>query len=127
MRGGKTLSYGHDGLNRVRTKTVPVSTDGVAGYSLLYGYDVRGLQTFAQFGSGAGVTNQYDGFGWLRSSSTTMDCTARPVTYAYDAYGVTVFVLACRCCRCAESGPRGAGTRAPVAGAAQRIWADRET
>jgi hypothetical protein len=42
-----------------------------------YGYDVRGLQTFARFSSitGTGVTNQYDGFGWLRSSSTNMDGT----------------------------------------------------
>jgi hypothetical protein len=54
--------------NRVRSKTVPVSTSGAAGYSVWYGYDVRGLQTFARFGSitGTGVTNQYDAFGWLR-------------------------------------------------------------
>ena len=47
-----------------------------------YGYDVQGLQTFARFSSttGTGVTQQYDGFGRLRSSSTNMDGTARAVT-----------------------------------------------
>ena len=82
-RDGKTITYGYDALNRVRTKTVPVSTGGVAGYSVVYGYDVRGLQTYAQFGSGAGITNQYDGFGRPRISTTNMDGVARSVEWAY--------------------------------------------
>ena len=88
-RDGKVIAYVYDGLNRVRSKTVPVSTSGAAGYSVWYGYEVRGLQTFARFASttGTGITNVYDGFGWLRSTSTNMDGTARPVTYEYDAHG----------------------------------------
>ena len=88
-RDAKTITYTYDGLNRVRSKTVPVSTSGAAGYSVWYGYEVRGLQTFARFSSisGTGITNVYDGFGWLRSSSTSMDGTARTLTYDYDAHG----------------------------------------
>ncbi len=88
-RDATTIVYGHDGLNRVRTKTVPASATGAAGYTVVYGYDVRGLQTRARFGSinGTGITNVYDGFGWLRSSTTDMDGTPRPVSYEYDAHG----------------------------------------
>ena len=88
-RDGKTITYTYDGLNRVRIKTVPVSTGGAAGYTVYYGYDPMGLQTYAGFGSstGTGITNQSDGFGRLRSSSTDMDGTARPVTSDYDSHG----------------------------------------
>ena len=52
-----------------------------------YSYDLRGLQLSARFdsASGAGVTNAYDGFGRLASSSTDMGGTARTLTYQYDA------------------------------------------
>jgi hypothetical protein len=53
-------------------------------------YDVRGLLTQARFtsDSGAGITNTYDGFGWLRSSSSNMGGTARTVNSPnYDARG----------------------------------------
>jgi RHS repeat-associated protein len=89
-RDGKTITYSYDGLNRVDVKTVPVSTDGAAGYSVHHGYDVRGLLEYARFGSdsGQGVTNTYDGFGWLRSSSSNMGGTVRAVSSPnYDAHG----------------------------------------
>lgn len=88
-RDGKTITYAYDALNRVRLKTVPVSTGGAAGYSVYYGYDVRGLQLFARFGSttGLGVTNTYDGFGGLRTSTTNVDGVTRVVTSDYDAHG----------------------------------------
>jgi YD repeat-containing protein len=88
-RDGVTITYAPDNLNRVRTKTVPASATGAAGYTVVYGYDVRGLQTRARFGAidGTGITNVYDGFGWLRSTSTTMDGTARTVSYEYDPHG----------------------------------------
>jgi RHS repeat-associated protein len=88
-RDGVSITYVPDNLNRVRTKIVPASATGAAGYTVVYGYDVRGLQTRARFGSinGAGITNVYDGFGWLRSSTTDLDGTARPVSYEYDAHG----------------------------------------
>ena len=86
-RDGRTITYSYDALNRVRVKTVPTSASGAAGYSVYHGYDVRGLLTHARFtsDSGAGVTNSYDGFGRLLTSSSNMGGTARTVTSAYDA------------------------------------------
>src|SRR3954468_3036875 len=86
-RDGVTLTYQYDDLNRLRIKTVPASASGAAGYSVFYGYDVRGLQASARFGSdsGPGIANSYDGFGRLVTSTTTMDGTARTLTSSYDA------------------------------------------
>jgi RHS repeat-associated protein len=88
-RDGSELTFQFDALNRVSQKTVPVSATGAAGYSVYYGYDLRGLQTFARFGSasGAGVTNAWDGFGRLASSATNMDGTSRVIAGQYDAEG----------------------------------------
>jgi YD repeat-containing protein len=88
-RDGKIITFAYDALNRVRLKTVPTSTSGAPGYSVHYGYDVRGLQLFARFSStsGTGVTNTYDGFGGLRSSSTNLDGVTRSVVSDYDAQG----------------------------------------
>ena len=88
-RDGKTITYSYDALNRVRLKTVPIATSGAPGYSVFYGYDVRGLQLYARFGSstGAGITNTYDGFGRLRVSSTNLGGITRSVASDYDALG----------------------------------------
>jgi RHS repeat-associated protein len=88
-RDGTTLGYQYDSLNRMTVKTVPASATGAAGYNVFYGYDLRGLQTFARFGStaGAGVDNAYDGFGRLTSTTTTMSGTARTIASQYDAAG----------------------------------------
>jgi YD repeat-containing protein len=72
-------------LNRVTAKTVPASATGAPGYTVYYGYDVRGLQTYAVFGSGQGVTSAYDGFGRLTSSTSTMGGASRTLSYQYDA------------------------------------------
>jgi RHS repeat-associated protein len=87
-RDGRTISYSYDALNRVRTKTVPTSASGAAGYSVFYGYDVRGLQLYARFSSdsGQGITNSYDGFGRLRLSSSNMGGVTRNVSSDYDAH-----------------------------------------
>lgn len=88
-RDGKTISFAYDALNRVRLKTVPTSTSGAPGYSVYYGYDVRGLQLYARFSStsGAGITNNYDSFGRLRSSSTNLNGVTRDVSSDFDAHG----------------------------------------
>ncbi|HEY7641678.1 MAG TPA: RHS repeat-associated core domain-containing protein [Steroidobacteraceae bacterium] len=82
-----TLSYQYDGLNRVTVKTVPASASGAPGYSVFYGYDMQNLQLFARFSStsGAGITNVYDGFGRLRSSTNNMASVSRALTSDYDA------------------------------------------
>jgi RHS repeat-associated protein len=85
-RDDREIDYTYDALNRVRVKTVPASVSGAPGYSVYHGYDVRGLLEYARFSSdsGQGVTNTYDGFGRLKTSSSNMGGTARTVTSDYD-------------------------------------------
>jgi RHS repeat-associated protein len=54
-----------------------------------YGYDARGQQLFARFGSvsGQGITNTWDGFGQQLTSSTDMGGVTRTFGYEYDAAG----------------------------------------
>jgi RHS repeat-associated protein len=84
-RDATTITYGYDGLNRVTSKTVPASASGAAGYSVSYGYDVQDLQLFARFGSGLGITNSYDAFGRLRSSTNNMGGVSRVLGTDYNA------------------------------------------
>lgn len=88
-RDGTTLSYTYDALNRVVQKTAPTSASGAAGYNVFYGYDLRGLQTYARFVNpgGEGIANAYDGLGRLVSSTTTIAGTSRTVGAAYDPVG----------------------------------------
>ncbi|MEI6487007.1 MAG: RHS repeat-associated core domain-containing protein [Sphingomonadales bacterium] len=88
-RDGVTITYSYDALNRQIVKTVPVSATGAAGYAVYYGYDLRGLQLFARFGSttGVGVTNAYDNAGRLISSASNMDGTNRAISWQFDANG----------------------------------------
>lgn len=82
-RDGQTIGYAYDALNRMTVKTPS------AGQSTHYGYDLAGLQLYARFGlaSGPGVTNTYDGFGRLASSTTTMGGVSRTLGYLHDANG----------------------------------------
>jgi YD repeat-containing protein len=95
-RDGGTLIYQYDGLNRVREKTVPASVSGAAGYSVHYRYDLQNLQRYARFGSptGPGITNSYDGFGRLESSTSTMGGTSRTLSRS------------CECCSGVSVAPR---------------------
>ena len=98
-RDGRVFGYTFDALNRMTAKTVPTAC--VAGYactnvpatmarSVYYSYDLRGLQTAARFDSASGadaVTNGYDGFGRITSSTTSMGGVSRTLGYLYDADG----------------------------------------
>ncbi len=90
-RDGSTLTFSYDALNRVTVKTVPERAGLAAAHTrdVYYGYDLRGLQTYARFdsASGEGVTNGYDGFGRLTSSSNTMGGITRTLGYGHDANG----------------------------------------
>ena len=86
-RDGVTLTYQYDGLNRMTVKNAPASATGAPGYSVSYGYDLRGLVISARFGSqnGAGITNAWDSLGRQISTSTNLDGTARTISYQYNA------------------------------------------
>jgi len=83
-RDGQTISYQYDALNRMTFKQVPNASQDVS-----YGYDLRGLMTYARFGSssGSGITNAYDGFGRMTSTTNTMGGLARTVYQGFDADG----------------------------------------
>jgi RHS repeat-associated protein len=84
-RDGRTITYDYDNLNRVIQETYPAGT--LASHH--FGYDLRGLQMFARLGSavGAGISNNYDGFGRLASTTTNQSGAARTLSYQYDAEG----------------------------------------
>jgi RHS repeat-associated protein len=92
-RDGSILTYAYDNLNRMIVKTVPERTTGPQPLSpaqtrdVFYRYDLRNLQLSARFDmqAGEGITNAYDGFGRLISSSTNMGGTTRTLAYQYDS------------------------------------------
>jgi RHS repeat-associated protein len=95
-RDNTTLTYTYDNLNRLILKTVPerpaphpYPLTAAQTRDVHYGYDLRGLQLFARFDSaaGEGVTNAYDGFGRLASSTLLMDGVSRKLTHEYDRNG----------------------------------------
>jgi RHS repeat-associated protein len=82
-RDGQVISYSFDALNRMTVKDLPSVSD------VYYGYDLRGLQTYARFGSsnGEGISNNWDGLGRLTSSTNNMGGASRTLSYEYDANG----------------------------------------
>ena len=58
--------------------------------SVYYTYDLMGRQLTAKFdsvGGADGITNAYNGFGDLTSTTSSNGGTARTLTYAYDGAG----------------------------------------
>jgi RHS repeat-associated protein len=86
-----SITYHYDALNRMTAKIVP-DRPGLAPAherDIYYGYDLRNLQLYARFDSaaGEGITNVYDGFGRLSSSTTNMGGATRMLGYTWDANG----------------------------------------
>jgi len=83
-RDGQSIAFGYDALDRLALKNVPGAIDDV-----YYGYDLRGLQVYARYGSatGQGVNTSYDGFGRLVGSTMTMGGLNRSLSYQYDPNG----------------------------------------
>lgn len=104
-RAGSVIAFAYDPLHRVTSRTITPGTSTSCPSSpcrptsqalssgqyrpVYYGYDLRNLQLYARFDStsGEGVTNAYNGFGRLISSSTNMGGTTRTLAYEYDPDG----------------------------------------
>jgi RHS repeat-associated protein len=91
-RDGSVLTYTYDALNRMTVKVVPERAGLAASATrdVYYGYDLRGLQTYARFDSASGadgVVTSYDAFGRLTGSTTSMAGVSRALSYQYDAAG----------------------------------------
>jgi RHS repeat-associated protein len=103
-RDGRTFGFTYDARNRVVAKAAPTGCAPIqagpcppasATRSVYYGYDIRGLQLYARFDSagGDGVTNAYDGFGRLTSSTTSIGGLGGAISSTYDADGNRTQVL----------------------------------
>jgi RHS repeat-associated protein len=81
-RDGNVINYAYDSLDHVTLKTEP-------GASVYYGYDLRGLQLYADYGSptGFGVSQTYDGLGRLVTSLNNNGAGLLTLSYQYDADG----------------------------------------
>lgn len=91
-RDGSIITYQYDALNRVILKDLPTSRPELGSThrrDVHYGYDLRGLQTYARFGSasGVGLTYQYDGFGRLTAEIQNSDGNTRTIASEHDANG----------------------------------------
>lgn len=92
-RDGSEFSYQYDALNRMTVKFVPERAGLAATHTrdVYYGYDLRGLQLYARFDgfipSNEGITNAYDGFGRMISTSQKMDGTTRTLNFTRDKNG----------------------------------------
>lgn len=84
-RDGNVIRYAYDALNRNAIKDIP----GGTATDVYYGYDLRGLLTFARFvsASGLGISNTYDGLARLSSTTNDMDFAPLTLGYRYDAGG----------------------------------------
>jgi RHS repeat-associated protein len=97
-RDGRTLTFSYDNLNRMLSKLIPdgcppIQPPGTgcpaasATRDVFYGYDILGRQLTAKFdsvGGADGITNAYDGFGNLASSTIGMAGFSKAVTSLYD-------------------------------------------
>lgn len=81
----RAIEFAYDALNRNIIKDVPGGT--VA--DVYFKYDLRGLKIAALFAStaGVGITDSYNGFGELSSTTNNMGTTARTLIYTYDLDG----------------------------------------
>jgi RHS repeat-associated protein len=101
-RDGSTLTYGYDALDRLSSKIVPDGCPPIrptgtgcapasATRDVYYGYDAWGRELTAKFDSASGadgITNVYNGFGELTSSTIAMGTFSKTLTSGlYDADG----------------------------------------
>lgn len=85
-RDGSLITFNYDNNNRLILKDLSNNTHSQDVY---YNYDLRGLTLHSRFGSdsGQGVINQFDGFGRVLNTTTTMGGVSRLLAYQYDNNG----------------------------------------
>lgn len=97
-RDGRTLTFTYDNLNRMLSKLIPdgcppIQPPGTgcpaasATRDVFYGYDILGRQLTAKFdsiGGADGITNAYDSFGNLMSSTISMAGFSKSITSVYN-------------------------------------------
>lgn len=90
-RDGRVIQYSYDRLNRMVLKNLPDTST----YDVHYRYELTGLQIRARFGSstGAGITNEYNGFGEITKEVTNVDGTTYTITHDYDKNGNRIWTL----------------------------------
>ena len=84
-RNASTLTYTYDNLNRMIVKVVPGTTPQTR--DVYYTHDILGRQLTAKFDSVAGadgITNVYDRFGNLTSSTIAMAGFSKTLSSLYD-------------------------------------------
>ena len=98
-RDGRTLTFTYDNLNRMLSKLVPdgcppIQPPGTgcpaasATRDVFYSYDILGRQLTARFDSQAGadgITNSYDGFSNLTSSTISIAGFSKAISSIFDA------------------------------------------
>ena len=93
-RDSRTITNTYDNNNRLTFRDL---ADNTHSGDVAYDYDLRGLTLSSCFGtnqfdddcdeSGAGETNDFDGFGNLESRISRMAGTSRTLSYDYDLEG----------------------------------------
>lgn len=84
-RDGQLIGYTYDALDRMAIKDLP----GTSAGDVYYGYDNRGLQLYARFGSnaGEGVTQEFDGMGRQVRATNTMAGGNLIIQRVFDSNG----------------------------------------
>ena len=87
-RDGQTLGFQYDNLNRLMVKTVPerAGLDPSNTRDVYFAFDLRDQPTEIRFDSlsGDGVSNVYDAFGRLSSTTSRTGAWAPVLAYRYD-------------------------------------------
>jgi RHS repeat-associated protein len=89
-RSGATIDYEIDNNNRPKFKNLSNNTHSA---DVVYDYDLRGLALSTKFGThaldttGVGITNVFNGFGRLWTTTNTTGGFSRVLTYLYDKNG----------------------------------------
>ena len=99
-RDGSIITYAYDALGRMTSKSFPnTKTSGTYDEraelawkfrrDVHYSYDLRGLQTAVRFDNtgGQGILTDYDGFGRITQTTSTLDGKNHVIGSGYDANG----------------------------------------